>query len=57
MSKPPYYDIFRDASEPAHDLAKVLRDCVQAYKNEHPQISEKDVADAIRMVGLKTEVD
>ncbi len=57
MSKPPYYDLFRDASESAHDLAGAMRECIRAYKAEHPDVSDKVVADAIRWVGFKTEVD
>lgn len=55
MSDRPFYDLVRDASEEAHALASALRQRIKKFREEVPETTDKDVADAIRLIGLKAD--
>lgn len=56
MAERPFYDIVRDASPEAHELAAALRERIKSFRHERPEITNKEVADAVKLVSLRATV-
>lgn len=48
----PFYDLVRDASENSKQLADALRQTIEDFRGASSEVTDHDVADAIRLLSL-----